>query len=498
MLFTIQDDHLDEAEMDRIKQASFDSMFTHCKTFEGHSNWMVNDLSHSSKFIACDPFEAYELLMGKVGWIGMEYQQINTNDYGIVSAAQEDTDHHHGSVVTLYKKDTSISADDLDDFIDCMAEYVKVKDTVEFFDETVLALLAGAEDEHVIDLVKRIEKQVGIIQKRKSKDIDRTRACKVLWKIWFHKDEITGIFAITRSVRQERALNIEMIDSPLQRKIKADMRHDFEWKKGPLGTVVFVSCPMYLIHYDDARNSPLPAHMPGKFWSCGSEKRFINKAFDYSGAAIQVIEERKWKPEKRRRGHKAEDYKVKLLLKLNEYDSRMYIECQLGRAINKGVDSHVQLLLNHPNVHQYAMENNLDYYWGVDEFAKLYARQHITAELEKCQKKLAKQKKKIDELEKYKQKHEKESDESDEVEIDENDDDDDEDEIDENKNKKKNSGEIHADDDDEDVEVEIDESDSDSDLDKDGNDSSESDSDEDEDIAESTARKTGDKEEVEG
>ena len=500
MLFTIQDDHLDEAEIDRIKQASFDSMFTHSETFEGHSNWMVNDLSLPTKYIGCDPFEIYELSMGVVGWIGVEYQQIQTEDYGIVSAAHEDTDHHHGSVVILYKKDTSISADYFDDFIDCMAEYVNFEDTVEFFDESVLVNLEGAEDEEVIDLVGRIEKQVGIIQNRKSKDVDKTKACKVLWAIRFDKDEITGIWAITRSIRQERALNIEMIDSPLQRKIKADMGHDFEWKKGPLGTVFFVSCPMYLIHYNHARGSPLPPHMPGKFWSCGSTIRLINQPIDYSGAAIQVIEEVKFKPEQRR--YNKEDYTVKLLLKLNQYESRMYIECQLGKAINKGVDKHAQLLLNQPNFHQHAMDNEYDYYWGVDEFAKLYARQEILVELEKCKKQMAKQKKEMDELLKYKQKHEKESD---------------EDEIDENKNKKvkrhkkkKNSGESHSDDDEDesdsdndtngssDSDSESDEDESDSDNDTNGSSDSDSDEDEDEDIAELTVSKKGDKEEAEG
>ena len=178
MLFTIQDDNLDEAEIDEIKQASFDSMFTHSETFEGHSNWMVNDLSHPTKYIGCDPFEIYELCMGKVGWIAVEYQQIKTKDYGSVGAVHEDTDYHHGSVVILYKKDTSISADYFDDFIDCMAEYVNLEDTVEFFGETVLVNLEGAEDEDGIDLVKRIEEQVGIIQSRKSKDVHKQEHAK--------------------------------------------------------------------------------------------------------------------------------------------------------------------------------------------------------------------------------------------------------------------------------------------------------------------------------
>ena len=415
--FTIQDQDEDLTElMERMKEASYQSMRSHSNTLDGQSNWFVNDLTHPSKYIAATPFELYELFDSRVQWIGFEFQEMETTDYGTISAVQEDRDHHNGCVVTLYKKDTLVPDKDMQKFLDCMVKCVGINKTLEFFEDSVFDDIAKSEFDHGQKLEVRMRKQIDILNGNANKT-KKMKACKVLWSIWFDKDAITGIISITRWISQESRIDIEMIESPLQREIKAEMGPEFKWKNGKLGTVNFVSLPMIKLHYDESFNSTLPARMPGRFWTCGSSKRFIKRRTDDDDdcdGAIQVFEEKLFRPEKKK-NYNVEDYKVKVNLKFD--GDYMFLECELGAAIERGVDGYVQELFRRPDIFEHAINQKFNYYWGVDEYPKLYAHQKLRDEqqalltkIERYERKMEAQKRDINKLKQKKIKIKKQKD----------------------------------------------------------------------------------------
>ena len=404
-------------------------MMTLCEDLGKNSKWMVNDLSLKSKWMAVGPFSCYELFVGHKSWVSFELEEIDTDD-GIVTAAQEDPDYHHGSVVMIYKTDTSVPEGNLVQFIDCMVESAPLNQAVEFFEESIISSLEDSDHDDAISLKERIENQIDIIHSEESKENEKKEAVKELWTIWFDKDLIRGPIAITRWIRQETNANIQSLESALERKIKAMMGSDFKWRNGTLGTVNILSTPLLGLHYDDARDSPLPDHMPGGFWSCESPKRLIRQSKDF-GPSIKVIRQQKFKPEERKDGEFNKDhYTVDFLLRYN--GKHYFIDCKLGQAIERGVDKHIQMILRHPDIFGYALHNGWNYYWGCDEYLKLDAQQGLLHKLKDFEKKITKQKKNIGKLKKFKKRVENDA----ESEQNESDTEDDDMDVDKDKDKK--------------------------------------------------------------
>ena len=186
------------------------------KTWVERTAWIQDDnqapsdsmMSHSPiKLLGCTPFECFELFMGMDGsCVGMEHERGETEDHGSVSAAQEDADHHDDNTVILCKTDTLIPDKYINKFIEGMVQYVGFKGIEKFFEGSVACHLQDSEHDHAIDLEKRVNDELGILQNYKSKNVDKRKACKKLLKIWFDKDAIRGPIAVTRYLRQERKL----------------------------------------------------------------------------------------------------------------------------------------------------------------------------------------------------------------------------------------------------------------------------------------------------
>lgn len=418
--FNIQDydEDQDQIELNQLKQARFESMIAYSKRLEKGSVLFVNDLSLKSKFIAVGPFTCFELWMGVRPWVLFEYEEINTKEFGILYAAQEDPDHQHDCIVTLYKTDTSIPSDHLDKFLNCMVEGVTFKQTAQFFEDCVLGSLEGSKHNDAKLLKKKIGKRVGIVKSNKSNN-NKKKACKGLWHIWFDRKKIRGLCGITRWLRQDTNVNIECLESPLERKIKAEMGADFKWRNGTLGTVNILSTPIHGLNYDDARKSPLSDHMPAGFWSFGSHKRLITGSKDF-GAAITEVRRKQYQPEADHEFNE-DDYACQLLLKYNAYGDYMFIECEVGQTIQKGVDRHIQNVLRDPDIFQYANKRKWTYFWGVDEYRKLSAQQQLFDKVKEFEKRWVKQKSDIDKLRGIKQAYENDL-EEDDMDIDKGDD----------------------------------------------------------------------------
>ena len=192
------------------------------KTCVERTAWIQDD-NQTIKLLGCTPFELFQLFMGMdVSCVGMEHERVETEDYGTVSAAQEDTDHH-GNAVILFKTDTLIPDKYINKVIDCMVQNVGFKRIEKFFEGSVASHLQDSEHDHAIDLEKRVNEELGILQNYKSKNVDKRKACKELFEIWFDKDALRGPIAVTRYLRQERKL----ILNPMT---------------------------VYALHYDDARD----------------------------------------------------------------------------------------------------------------------------------------------------------------------------------------------------------------------------------------------------
>ena len=373
-------------------------MKSYCSKAEKQiSRRFVNDLSHKSKYMAVDPFTCYELTMADVNFVTFEYEEVPMKDGDYVGAAPEDPEHHQACVVTIFKAQTSIPQSHRSRFIECMVKFVKLKKTLTFFETHVLANLADSDYEDTQDLEKRIAKRVAILKRKRAPKTQMEEAKQWLWEMWFNPREIRGEWAIARWVLQTTNANIEQIMSPLRQRINLTLGRDFKWKNGKVGTVNIISTPMYLLHFDDARKSPLPDTIKAEFWTCSGTSRPIQEPKQCQ--SIRLIKRQNFKSKG--------DWKGECRLKHN--GKHFFTEYTLCRAMEEELDGHIQKILRAPAIFEYAHTRNWDYYLGIDEYRKLKAQQELLDKLKDFEKKLIKQTKDIDKLKEFVQTQENES-----------------------------------------------------------------------------------------
>ena len=388
---TIQESDEYQADLDRMEEARYDSLMSQSEMIEKYSNWIVNDLSLNSKYLSIGPFALYELIMGDVNWILYEYKKYKIDSNGTIDrAAPEDPDFRHGSVVTLYKSHTTIPQKYLNEFLECMANYISREDTLEFFNDHVLNIVKGCRDQHGQKVYKTITKRIDTLRTETS-GRNLIQTARFLWGVWFN--EFHGQYAITRWTRQETNVNIPMVMTPLMRKIKKKMGPNFKWKNDAVGTVNFVSGSMLTIPYDDAFKSPMPDDLNFKFFETGGPERLIKKPDD-SIKLIGCIKQNTCLPDDLPPNYNPEHYAFDFHLAHN--GKNLFITCKAGSAVNKEVDEYTQHMLHHPNMFLYAERNNWNYYLGVDEYFKLSEQRKLMNKIKLCEKQMAKQQRDID------------------------------------------------------------------------------------------------------